>query len=58
MVFNLFEMVVQFFQTASNFPNFDGQILFFYPNSTGPWLRPQKGKKIPENQISKQNVCL
>ena len=29
MVFNPFKMVVQLFQTASNFPNFDGQNAFF-----------------------------
>ena len=45
--FNPFKIAVQFFQTASNFPNFDGQNAFF-PNSTGPWPRLQKGKKIPK----------
>ena len=33
MAFNPFKMVVQFFKTASNFPNFDG-----------PWPQLQKGK--------------
>ena len=47
MVYNPFKKAVQFFKTASNFPNFDGQNVFFLPNSTGPWPGLQKGKKIP-----------
>ena len=45
MVFNPFEMVVQFFSTASSFPNFDGLNAFF-PSSTGPWPDLKKGRKI------------
>ena len=39
-------MAVQFFKTASNFPNFDDPNVF-PPNSTGPWPQLQKGRKIP-----------
>ena len=46
MLFNPFQMAVQFFKTASNFPNIDDPNAFF-PNSTGPWPRLQKGRKIP-----------
>ena len=46
MVFNQFKMVVQFFWTASSFPNFDGPNDIF-TNSTGHWPRLQKGRKIP-----------
>ena len=45
VVFNQLKMVVQFFGTASSFPNFDGPNDIF-PNSTGPWLPLQKGRKI------------
>ena len=38
MVFNQFKMVVMFFKTASNFPNFDHTNDIF-PNSTGPDFR-------------------
>ena len=46
MVFNQFKIEVQFFLTASSFPNFDGPNAFF-PNSAGPWPWLQKGRKIP-----------
>ena len=46
MLFDPFQMAVQFFYTASNFPNFDDPNAFF-PNSTGPWSPLQKGRKIP-----------
>ena len=42
----VFKMAVQIFNTESSFRNFDGLIAFF-PNSTGPWLQLQKGRKIP-----------
>ena len=38
-------MAVQFFQTASDFPNFDDPNAFI-PNSAGPWSQIQKGRKI------------
>ena len=46
MVITPFKMVVQFFKTASSFPNFNGPNVF-PPNSPGPWPRLQKGRKIP-----------
>ena len=46
MHFNPFKLADHLFKTASNFPNFDDPNAFF-PNSTGPWPRLQKGRKIP-----------
>ena len=45
MVFNPLKMAVQFFWALSSFPNFDGPNAFSR-NSTGPWPRLQKGRKI------------
>ena len=45
MLFDPFKMAVEFFKTASTFPNFDDSNAFF-PNSTSPWPRLQKGRKI------------
>ena len=46
MVFNPFEMAVQVFLNCMKIPNFDG-LNDVFPNSTGPWPRLQKGRKIP-----------
>ena len=51
MVFNPYKMAVQFYQTALIFPMLMVKMVFI-PNSTGPWPRLQKGKKIPVS------VCL
>ena len=45
MGFNLFKMAVQFFQTASSFPNFEGPNAFF-PDLKRPLVRLQKGRKL------------
>ena len=49
--FNQFRMAFQFF-SASDFPKF-GPNAFFPTNSTGPWPRLQKGRKIPEFNLYK-----
>ena len=46
-------MAVQFFRLYQVFQILKVQNLFF-PNSTGPWPRLQKGRKIPE---LKHNFC-
>ena len=48
-------MAVQFFQTALNFPNFDGQNASS-PNLTGPWPRLQKCKKIAEFKYTEATI--
>ena len=70
MVFNPFKMAVQFFQTASNFPNFDSQNAFSPPIQQAPGpdfrkirkslinRRQQKHGKLPSMQrIRDKRMC-